>query len=298
MSQDRTADKVPHSSPGPRPDAAPEPAPGWVRDPPIERLVRGTLDYLAHHALVLDDLCLGLPISWAMVRDPAGRRAMGTALTPVPEGGLGGPLHLGLPPEWPDWPLSELPPRLLSDRPPERCLALAIVNAISQYRLAREGLAGLTTGQDRPGLVDWVVRQSPRRVVMIGNMEPIAQGLAAAGIPHRVFERNPGHRTGALSDAQEWAWLPQADGLIVTGATLVNHTLSPILGLARQAGFRVLVGFSAQAHPELLAGCGATHVFSVHIRDCDRVRRQLQAGHWSRMFDTETGYLAPLRPDP
>ncbi|WP_162008602.1 Rossmann-like domain-containing protein [Thermochromatium tepidum] len=267
----------------------------WLSDPLLETLAHRAVDDLAGHPLILEDLSLGQPISWALVRDREGRRALGLALTPVGESSLPGPRHDGLPLDWKEWPLPALPGRILADHPLERCLALAVINAISQHRLAREGFAGVETTEVRPSVVRWVREQEARRVVVIGNMRPLVAGLAEAGVPHVVFERSPGHRTGALPDAQEWAWLPKADGLILTGATLLNHTLAPILALARAARFKLLVGFSAQAHPAFLAGCGVTHVFSLHIRDIDRTRRLLQVGHWDSMFETEMGYLTALR---
>ena len=266
----------------------------WPSDPLLETLAHRAVEDLAVHPLVLEDLSLGQPISWALVRDRHGHRALGLALTPVGESSSPGPRHAGLPLDWSEWPLPELPGRILADHPLERCLALAVINAISQHRLAREGFAGVETTEVRPSVVRWVREQGVRRVVVIGNMGPLVTGLAEAGVPHVVFERSPGNRAGALPDAQEWAWLPRADGLILTGATLLNHTLAPILALAREARFKLLVGFSAQAHPAFLAGCGVTHVFSLHIRNIDRVRRLLQVGHWNSMFETEMGYLAGL----
>jgi uncharacterized protein len=269
----------------------------WARDPLLEHLSQRASAWLDGQTLTLEDISLGLPISWAIVRDAEGRRSLGTAMTPVGEFAGPGERYQGLPLDWSEWPLAELPGRIMADHPLERCLALAVINAISQYRLGREELAGVETGQDRPSVVRWVTGQDVRRVVVIGNMGPLVKGLAEAGVPHVVFERNPGNRSGALSDAQEWAWLAEADGLIVTGAALLNHSLSPILALARRARFRLLVGFSAQAHPAFLAGCGATHVFSLHIDNLDQIRRLLQVGNWNRMFESETGYLARLEAD-
>lgn len=266
----------------------------WISDPLLENLARRAGDYLAEHPLQLEDLSLGQPISWALVRDPEGRRALGTAMTPVGESTSPGARFPGLPLDWSEWPLAELPGRILADHPLERCLALAVINAISQYRLAREALAGVEIREVRASVVRWVAAQDARRVVVIGNMGPLVSGLAEAGVPHVVFERNPGNRTGALPDAQEWAWLPRADGLILTGATLLNHTLTPILSMAREARFKLLVGFSAQAHPAFLAGCGATHTFSVHIREIDRIRRLLQVGNWNHMLESQAGYIAEL----
>lgn len=266
----------------------------WARDALLENLARHASEDLGRHGLILEDLSLGHPISWVLVRDRDGQRALGTAMTPVGEGATPGVRYVGLPLDWIEWPLAALPGRIMADHPLERCLALAAINAIGQYRLAREGLERIESTAGRPSLVRWVIEQDVRRLVVIGNMTPLVEGLAAAGVPHVVFERNPGHRTGALADAQEWAWLAAADGLMVTGATLLNHTLSPILGMTRAARFRLLIGFSAQAHPAYLDGCGATHVFSVHIQNIDRIRRLLQTGQWNTLFETETSYLARL----
>lgn len=279
----------------PSPAIAPEPD-RWPHDPLLQRLIDGTLDWLAAAPLTLADLCLGVTVSWVMVADQAGRRALGTALTPAGEVALDGGWFAGRDPDWARWPLADLPPLLLSDHPLERCLGLAAINAVSQYRLAREGLAGTSPTAGRAGLVGWLAEQAPRRLVMIGNMHPLVAGLAGHGIVPRVFERSPGNRAGALPDAQEWAWLGAADVLVITGATLLNHTLAPLLALSPGARLRVLVGFSAQAHPRLFAGSGLTQVFSMHALEPDRVRRRLQLGHWNALPTAAPGYLASIDP--
>lgn len=277
------------------------PLPDWVHDPLLAGIAERAATWMAGRDLMLEDLCLGQPVSWAIVRDGQGRRAMGTALTPNHEGGDLDHLFLGLAPDWRDWPVAQLPARLLTRHPLERCLALAVINAVSQYRLALEDLAPVQCGEGpgggRAGVLRWVAAQRPERLVMIGNMRPLVAGLKEAGITPVVFERHPDNRSGALSDAQEWAWLPRADGLIATGATLLNHTLAPLVALSGAARFRILVGFSAQTHPEFLAGLGLTHLFSVHIRDVDGIRRRLQIGQWNALFESELPYLAHLRHD-
>ncbi len=274
---------------------APEPE-RWPADALLQRLVDGTLAWLATEPLALADLCLGVSVSWVLVTDGTGRQALGTALTPAGEGTLDGSWFTDRDPDWCNWSLADLPPLLLSDHPLERCLGLAAINAVSQFRLAREGLAGTTPTTGRAGLVQWIADQAPRRLVMIGNMHPLVEGLAKYGIVPRVFERSPGNRAGALPDAQEWAWLGAADGLIITGATLLNHTLAPLLALSAAARFRVLVGFSAQAHPRLFAGSGLTAVFSMHALEPERMRRRLQLGHWNVLPTEAPSYLAAIDP--
>lgn len=270
----------------------------WLHDPLLQAIATRTTAWLEGRDLVLEDVCLGQPVSWALVRDARGRRALGTALTPKGEGGDTKRLFQGLEPDWRDWPVPELPSRLLARHPLERCIALAVINAVSQYRLSLEELAPVeydeAPGGGRTSVLRWVTARRPERLVMIGNMRPLVAGLLDAGITPVVFERRPDNRSGALNDALEWAWLPRADGLIASGATLLNHTLAPIVTWSGEARFRILVGFSAQTHPAFLAGLGLTHVFSVHVRDVDRIRRFMQVGYWNAMFESEIPYLASL----
>ncbi|AGX87972.1 Rossmann-like domain-containing protein [Candidatus Symbiobacter mobilis] len=280
------------------------PPPGWAVDPLLQAIADRCTAWLQGRDLGVEDICLGHPVSWAIVRDGQGRRGLGAALTPIGESNDRDGLFAGLSQDWRDWPLSALPARLLARHPLERCIALAAINAVSQYRLGWENLAPVEPGErgereagqggGRASVVRWVAAQTPQRLVMIGNMQPLVAGLREFGIVPMVFERHASNRCGALNDAQEWAWLPHADGLIATGATLVNHTLAPLVAWTGAARFRILVGFSAQTHPAFLAGLGLTHVFSVHVDDVDGIRRRLQLGHWNAMFESETPYLARL----
>lgn len=272
------------------------PPPDWARDPVIDSLAERAAAWLRQHPLVLEDLCLGLKVSWAVVRDAQGRRALGTALTPVgeagPEDSRVPPWQATLPSRWADWSLPDLALRLRAQHPDERCLALALINAASQARLAVQPPPASPL---RGGIVRWVAGQRPQRLVMVGNMQPLAEGFRQAGIAHVIFERSAADRCGALSDAQEWAWLPEADGLVITGAALLNHSLSPMIAMARKARFIALVGFSAQAHPDFLAGSGVTHLFSMRFADVDAMRSHLQVGNWNAMFGMDDGYRFELR---
>lgn len=270
------------------------PRPAWARDHVLERVAAGAVAHAREHDLAIEEISLGLPISWAIVRDAQGRRALGTALTPVAEAGDREMRFAGLAEDWTAWSLADLPPRIMANDPIERALALATTNAISQHKVVLEERRAFQNGHDRPSVARWVRDQGAERVVVIGNMRPLIAELETLGVPHVVFERSLTNRPGAMSDAHEWAWLAEADGLIMTGATLVNHTLAPLLALSPRARFRLLVGFSAQAHPSFLVGSGVTHIFSMHVREIDATRRHLQVGNWRRFFTDETGYLATV----
>lgn len=111
---------------------------------------------------------------------------------------------------------------------PERLAALNA--AVSCETLCTDGLslAGLTIG-------------------MIGRMSRTARNLSGAKKVY-IFELSP--KDGDLPASEEERLVPQCDILIVTGTSILNHTLPHLLELA--AGARIiLLGPSVPLLPEL-----------------------------------------------
>ena len=65
--------------------------------------------------------------------------------------------------------------------------------------------------------------------------------------------------------------IPCANILVITGVTLVNHTLGPILELAEKASEVVVVGPTASIYPEPLFARGVTVMGGVRITDAARM---------------------------
>jgi uncharacterized protein (DUF4213/DUF364 family) len=65
--------------------------------------------------------------------------------------------------------------------------------------------------------------------------------------------------------------VPHANILVITGVTLVNHTLGPILELAEKANEIVVVGPTASIYPESLFKRGVTVMGGVRITDAARM---------------------------
>ncbi len=65
--------------------------------------------------------------------------------------------------------------------------------------------------------------------------------------------------------------IPQANIIVITGVTLVNHTLCPILELAKNASEIIVVGPTASVYPEPLFARGVTVMGGVRIADAAKM---------------------------
>ena len=65
--------------------------------------------------------------------------------------------------------------------------------------------------------------------------------------------------------------IPQANIIVITGVTLDNHTLGPILELAKNASEIIVVGPTASVYPEPLFARGVTVMGGVRIADAAKM---------------------------
>ncbi|NPA75041.1 MAG: hypothetical protein GXO25_03035 [Euryarchaeota archaeon] len=139
-----------------------------------------------------------------------------------------------------------LPKMLASPNMFNRTLAIAMLNAISQIEMRN-------VEKKYENLIDYVVRHCRgKKIAVVGNMGPIVRNLQAHEV--YVFERNPRIRVGAYPDTMERRLLPQMDGVIISGTTLLNDTFDEVIVLSSNAKFRALVGPTAGVHPRFLRG--------------------------------------------
>lgn len=113
-------------------------------------------------------------------------------------------------------------------------------------------------------------------VVMVGAFPPFIKRIQEVTKKLFVIEKNP--RAMGKDDmvtiepeARLQEIIPQGDILIITGVTLVNHTLEPILGLARKARDIVVIGPTASVYPEPLYKRGVTVLGGVRITDAAKM---------------------------
>jgi uncharacterized protein (DUF4213/DUF364 family) len=98
-------------------------------------------------------------------------------------------------------------------------------------------------------------------VVVVGAFVPFLRELKKRGQPYLVLEQDP---TTLKTDelpfyrhaAEAPAVVPQADVLLVTGATLLNDTLDEILAAARPDACKVVIGPTVGLVPDAYLRCG------------------------------------------
>jgi len=113
-------------------------------------------------------------------------------------------------------------------------------------------------------------------VVMVGAFPPFIKRIQEITKKLFVIEKNPqavgkGDAVQIEPEARLQELIPQGNILIITGVTLVNHTLEPILKLARNARDIVVVGPTASVYPEPLFKRGVTVLGGVRVTDAPKM---------------------------
>lgn len=151
--------------------------------------------------------------------------------------------------------------RDLPHAPPlKKAVGIAILNALSESCWKRRPDYIRETGRD---ILDTVPLPGDGYVVVVGALVPIIRRLKARGKPFGILELDP--RTlkpdelrYAVPQDEADAEVSRADMLVITGTTLINNTLEPLLGLARPGASIVLVGPTASMLPDAFFRRGVT----------------------------------------
>jgi uncharacterized protein (DUF4213/DUF364 family) len=232
--------------------------------------------------LTIDRLAVGLFFSGVKLSNGAG----GVSYTPVKDipqavccpssaGRIFDPVKIN------GMPAEEVLTALPSREPIKTAIAIATLNALSAICWER-GLTDNYRIQVNTDAVD-VVRMPASSVAVIGAFVPILRKLKARGGRWWVIEQDPQTLKGDEMDHfipadQSEETISAADVLIVTGVTLVNHTLEPILKAARTDAEIAVIGPTASMLPEALFAHGARVVGGVWVKKPDELLDVLAAG--------------------
>lgn len=179
-------------------------------------------------------------------------------------------------------PAADMMTGLCSAEPIKAAAAIATLNALSAT-CWEQGLTGdytITRCMDAQDAVTMPVEKS---VAVVGAFIPTLQALKARGGTWWVIEQEPKalqddempHFVSAeLSDEV----IRQADVLIITGVTLINHTLEGILAAAKPDAEIAVMGPTASALPDPLFQRGARIVGGVRVTKPDRLLEILATG--------------------
>ena len=153
-------------------------------------------------------------------------------------------------------------------------VGIATTNALSSI-LLEDDLCPYKPSAYRNAL-DLIQISGEDTVVMVGAFPPFIKRIQEITKKLFVIEKNPraaskGDSVEIEPEARLQEIIPNGDILIITGVTLVNHTLEPILGLAKNAREIVVVGPTASVYPEPLFKRGVTVMGGVRITNAPKM---------------------------
>ncbi|NJE25561.1 hypothetical protein E3E22_02775 [Thermococcus sp. MV5] len=229
--------------------------------------------------LELVDFSFGLPYTYVLVEGENGR-ALGVAMT-LPEEIQRYENSIGEP------SLEEFIKKADSLNIVERTLALAAINAVSQYHIDlnnAEWADAVELFSDDIG-----------KIAVIGNMPPIVKALRERNFKLYIFERNPKlWDKETLSDSLEYWLLPEVDAVIASATCIVNGTVDMIAERAKNAKIILLTGPTGQALPEFFKGTGITHIASMKVVDIRKAIRELKLGCFKGFAEGSIKYIVEI----
>jgi len=185
--------------------------------------------------------------------------------------------------------ITELMDYALDDNVLKAAVGMATINALSDVLLSDNACRYKPSAYGNAlELVDITGNDT---VAMVGAFTPFIKKISEITERLFVIEKNPRvigkDDTFKIESADRLEEIiPQANILIITGVTLINHTLGPILDLAKKATEIVVVGPTASVYPEPLFKRGVTVMGGVRITDAAKMIHLIgEAGSGYDFFD-------------
>ncbi|MGB8433987.1 MAG: DUF364 domain-containing protein [Burkholderiales bacterium] len=171
---------------------------------------------------------------------------------------------------------------LAARSPLRRILAIAVLSALchaARKLLPPVGYA-IHRGVDA---LDAIEVPRDAHVVIVGAFVPVIKAMKARGQSFRILEKDPAtlkpdEMPFYAPAEQAPVEVPKADVLFITGTTLINDTLEPILAAAKPGATIVVVGPTASISPEPLFRRGVSLVGGVDVTDPDLLLDLLAEG--------------------
>lgn len=156
------------------------------------------------------------------------------------------------------------------DRPLFSSVKMSMLNAVSARIIAQGGYK-VIAGRDP---IEWIDASAGRTVTMVGAFQSYMDKLSERPCMLRVLELDASafperHQRLYVPAARAGEVLPRSDAVILTGSTLVNHTLDDLLALVSPGAFTVLVGPSSGLLPDVLFHKGVDLIGTIRILDPD-----------------------------
>ncbi len=157
----------------------------------------------------------------------------------------------------------------------EAGVGLACANA-----LAHDDEAAFLDGD----ILDHLDLQAEDCVGMVGHFGPLVGPIQQRARSLTVFEQVP--RPSGLMRPQHEAEesLPGCQVALITGTSIINHTIDNLLAAARHCREVVVLGASTPLLPRVFAGRGVTMLSGVVVKEPDEVLRVVSEGRGMQAF--------------
>ena len=188
-----------------------------------------------------------------------------------------------------NFPVTDLMEYALDDNVLKTAVGIATINALSAILLEDDHCPYKPSAYGNA--LDLIQIAKEDTVVMVGAFPPFIKRIQEITSKLFVIEKNPravgkGDTVQIEPEARLHELIPQGDIMIITGVTLVNHTLGPILQLARNARDIVVVGPTASVYPEPLFKRGVTVLGGVRVTDAMKMIHRIgEAGSGYDFFE-------------
>jgi uncharacterized protein (DUF4213/DUF364 family) len=166
-------------------------------------------------------------------------------------------------------PVSEILKYALDPNVLKSAIGVATLNALSQLIIESKKKGEYQVIKDKDGF-DLLEIQPHETVSLIGAFGPYIRRLKMMGNPFFIIEKNPqtlrpDEMKYYRSDSEMATTLKHSDDVIITGTTIVNHTIDPILSSITHGKRTAIVGPTASMIPDAFFKRGVTVLAGVRI---------------------------------
>lgn len=168
----------------------------------------------------------------------------------------------------------------------QRALGLAAINAICQHCLK-----DCDTLVTMPDTLPALAAEKTDRIGMVGYFSRIVDPLTTLGIPLTVIELDEQYlrKDSTVEVTLDANRLSNCNKVIITGTTLLNHSLDRMLQYCSNADEIFLLGPSASCLPEPLFDRGVTLIGGFHVTDAENFLINWKAGTRWRDYGVRYG---------
>jgi uncharacterized protein (DUF4213/DUF364 family) len=179
-------------------------------------------------------------------------------------------------------PVSEILKYSLDVNVLKSAMGVAILNALSQLVLEAVGATDYPMIRDKDGF-DLLRIQPNESVSIIGAFGPYIRRLKMMGNPFFIIEKNPltlrpDEMKYFKPESEMRSALEKSDVVIMTGTTIVNHTVDTILSLISRGIRTAIIGPTASMLPDAFFERGVDVMAGVRILDADLMIKILKQG--------------------